>query len=584
MMSKPQQSEPKLFYHGISLDRRVPQDHALRRIQQLVDFAFVRSQVEHLYGTNGQVSVDPTVLLKLMFLMFYEKVKSERALMAQLPLRLDWLWFCGYDFDDCTPDHSVLSKARRRWGQEAFSEFFAIVLGRCMEAGLVDGKTVHLDSSMIDSNASKDSLKPQLRLLGQKLYNDLDKQVLPDTPVVEETVSNDPAEQGPLESRVSTTDPDARLGKKYGKSILGYKDHRVIDNQCGIITATITTPANVHDAHVFVEAIEIHQSNTDTQVTEAIADKGYGTTENYKYLKEHDVNACIPHQRYGVAEPGKFSNDKFTYDKRQDCFICPAGQKLTRFARKDERAGNSYRADRAVCEPCAFFSRCVSSSTKGRQVQRADDAHYVEWADSCLSKTRRKYLLGRRKYKAEGSFADAANNHGFKRARWRGISKMQIQNLLIAAIQNLRKLMRLGNHQPAAKTANLSVSTNRESMPGSKTPFEGIFKFLGERIFTFIKSIVGKLQFQPTYNFLLFFRPLGNKPLRPRLSYFRPVGTSRPAKTATLDALSQRPPKHLPGEPIKCVLVRFSLYFVAQTRPQKKPASHGAEQAILNHL
>ena len=64
--------------------------------------------------------------LKLYFLLFYENVASERALMAQLPLRLDWLWFCGYDLDEPTPDHSVLSKARRRWGREAFAEFFEL--------------------------------------------------------------------------------------------------------------------------------------------------------------------------------------------------------------------------------------------------------------------------------------------------------------------------------------------------------------------------------------------------------------------------------------------------------------------------
>jgi transposase len=92
MMSKPQRPEPKLFYHGISLDSRLPQDHPLRRIQQLVDFTFVRSQVEHLYGNNGRVSVNPTVLLKLMFLMFCENIKSERVMRTQLPLRLAWLW------------------------------------------------------------------------------------------------------------------------------------------------------------------------------------------------------------------------------------------------------------------------------------------------------------------------------------------------------------------------------------------------------------------------------------------------------------------------------------------------------------
>ncbi len=60
-----------------------------------------------------------------MFLLFYENIKSERALLRQLPLRLDWLWFCGYDLDEATPDHSVLSKARNRWGSEIFEGFFS---------------------------------------------------------------------------------------------------------------------------------------------------------------------------------------------------------------------------------------------------------------------------------------------------------------------------------------------------------------------------------------------------------------------------------------------------------------------------
>ena len=505
MMGKSQQLEPKLFYHELSLERRIPQNHILRKIKQLIDFTFIRSRVEPLYGVNGHKSIDPAVILKLMFISFYYNVKSERALMEQLPLRLDWLWFCGYDLDDPTPDHSVPSKARRRWGQNAFSEFFALVLGRCMDAGLVDGKTVHVDSSMIDGNASKDSLKPQLRLIGQKLYQDLDDQIQPDQPVAEAVISQDPAEpvadagpeQDVLESRISTTDPDARLGKKYGRSTLGYKDHRVVDDQCGIVTATVTTPANINDEHMLVEPLETHQANTNTTVETVVADKGYGTMENYKYLKEHQTEACISHKRYSAGE-GKFPPDKFIYDKQQDCFICPAGQKLPRFSRKEERACWIYRADRTVCEKCQFLGNCISSATQGRQVQRADGACYIEWADTCISVSRRKYLLGRRKYKAEGSFADAANNHGFKRARWRGLVGMTIQNLMIAAIQNLRKLMRFGNNRPVAMADNLSVYEDMDSVFASKMPFENIFSNLGERILTFIKSVVGKLQFQPT--------------------------------------------------------------------------------------
>jgi len=100
MMGKQQQTEPKLFYHGVSLNRRVPQDHPLRKIDQLVDFNFIRSKVAHLYGDVGNPSVDPAVILKLMFLAYYENVNSERLLVKQLSYRLDWLWFCGYDIDE----------------------------------------------------------------------------------------------------------------------------------------------------------------------------------------------------------------------------------------------------------------------------------------------------------------------------------------------------------------------------------------------------------------------------------------------------------------------------------------------------
>ena len=77
MMGKPNQLEPKLFYHGVSLERRMPDDDPLRKIKQLVDFDFIRSQVADSYGTNGNQSVDPAVILKLMFLLFYENVKSD---------------------------------------------------------------------------------------------------------------------------------------------------------------------------------------------------------------------------------------------------------------------------------------------------------------------------------------------------------------------------------------------------------------------------------------------------------------------------------------------------------------------------
>jgi transposase len=75
-----------------------------------------------------------------------------------LPEGLDYLWFLGYRLDEQTPTHSVLSKARRRRGRDVFENIFLRTVEQCVEAGLVDGKKIHIDSSLIDAHASKDSV------------------------------------------------------------------------------------------------------------------------------------------------------------------------------------------------------------------------------------------------------------------------------------------------------------------------------------------------------------------------------------------------------------------------------------------
>ena len=440
MMGKPNHLEPKLFYHGFSLEQRIPADHPLRQVEQLVDFQFVRSQVAHLYGERGNESIDPAVILKFMFLLYYENIKSERALMDQLPLRLDWLWFCGYDLDETTPGHSVISKARRRWGLEVFIRFFENILDQCVTAGLVDGHTLHADSSMIDGNVSKDSLRCGLRRLSRDLYEQLEEH----------------AEPAPLPKRVSSTDPDARLGKKYGQTTLGYKDHRAVDDQQGIITATVTTGANVNDDQVLTDLIDAHQTHTQVKVKAVAADKVYGTGENYKQLYHRGITPCISHKRKNSNCDPAFGHDRFIYDQQRDGYVCPAGERLAFSHFKREKNAAIYRANRQTCEQCFYFEKCVASKHTGRQIQRNANEAYIAWADHCLAPDARKRLMARRKHKVEGSFADAANNHGFKRARFRGLQKVQMQNLLIATIQNLRKLMRHVRRQSAVPAAKLA--------------------------------------------------------------------------------------------------------------------------------
>ena len=445
MMGRKNKKEPKLFYHSLNIEQRVPQDHALRKIAAAVDFSFIRREVEHLYGVKGNESVDPTVILKLMFLLFYENVKSERALMSQLSYRLDWLWFCGYDFDDIIPNHSVMSKARNRWGVEVFHKFFNNILQQCIKSGLVGGEIIHLDSSLIDANASKDSLETNLQIITEEVCRKFDEEPKSQT------------------KRISPVDPDARLTKKYNKTVLGYKDHRCVDDEHGIITATITTAANKVDGDMLESLVQEHQENTGSNPSKSVADKAYGTGSNYSYLRENHITPCISHKKKNCNCDPEFSNDKFTYNKERDVFICPAGNELAFRQRNKKEERIIYQADRNVCKNCPYAGKCLSGKKSGRQVQRSFYEEDIKYADNAVSVYERKKLMARRKHCVEGSFADATNNHHFKRAHWRGIEKVKIQNLLVASIQNLRKL--------------LSAIPKRSKKAGEMASFFGFMKF-----------------------------------------------------------------------------------------------------------
>jgi transposase len=127
--------QKELFNYQVDLDQRVRRDNPLRVVHEQVDFNRVSDEVAHHYGYNGNESVDPVVILKLLFLLLLDNVKSERELMRIMPERLDYLWFLGFGLDDEIPDRSVLSKARARWGREVFERFFACTVAQAVRPG-----------------------------------------------------------------------------------------------------------------------------------------------------------------------------------------------------------------------------------------------------------------------------------------------------------------------------------------------------------------------------------------------------------------------------------------------------------------
>src|SRR5207244_6915703 len=184
------------------------------------------------YGSKGNESVDPQVIMKMMFLLLFDDIKSERELMEVIGERLDYLWFLDFRLEEKIPDHSVLSKARARWGKEVFESLFVRTVAQCVEAGLVDGQKLHVDASLINANAAKESVikgAPLLIAALKRAYQATESKL-------EETST--PANYQAVNDRMmSQSDPDAAMVRKgSGDSRPRYQHHRAVDDAQGVIT------------------------------------------------------------------------------------------------------------------------------------------------------------------------------------------------------------------------------------------------------------------------------------------------------------------------------------------------------------
>lgn len=277
--------------------------------------------------------------MKLMLILFLENIPSERELMRRLPERLDWLWFCKYDLDDILPNHSVPSKARRRWGLEVFEDFFQVVLTQCMEAGLVDGETIHIDSSLIQGDVSADSLQPAFAVLARQTFQRLEEncplpnEATPDSLLAEvpessaQTAASVASAPMSTKTKLSTTDPEARCRRKGKQEVIGYQEHRVVDDSYGIITASETTDASVSEGRTLKTMVKQHKTNTDSDPIHVVADKAYGTAENYQYLQEQQVTPCIPHKQHMVTNTKAYPKSKLA--NRARVFVIPVGRSIS---------------------------------------------------------------------------------------------------------------------------------------------------------------------------------------------------------------------------------------------------------------
>jgi len=129
-MQGKKQYQEKLFTN-FQLSDRVPADNMYRKLKEILDLNFLYTATAKYYGKEGQKSIDPIVFFKLILVGYLENQPSDRRIVHMASMRLDILYFIGYDIDEELPWHSTLSRTRQLYDEDVFNQLFKQVLKQC---------------------------------------------------------------------------------------------------------------------------------------------------------------------------------------------------------------------------------------------------------------------------------------------------------------------------------------------------------------------------------------------------------------------------------------------------------------------
>jgi len=433
------------IFVACSLSQLIPDDHILKRIDSVLDLSWLHEELRDCYcQSNGRASVDPESALRLMLAGYLEGIVHDRKLMRRAQTDIAFRWFAGYRLHEVLPDHSSLTRIRQRWGEERFRRVFERTVSECLRAGLVDGKTAHVDATLIRADVSWASLVEEHveQVLEEnrpvaELEGELDQKS-------EQKPRGRPRARPGKRKKRSRTDPEATMTTSSRRWPLTpcYKQHTVVDDKAGVITDVAVTTGETSENGELLAQLDRAEEQTGQKIETVTADAGYGRAKNYEALEKRGAKAVVVPQR----EPRKASKlplRRFKYDSKHQTVRCPAGKTLRRRGEAPTENGWIYRARACDCRQCPLKERCVSKTSSVRTVLivagyeallRARRARRRGWNEE------RKELYRRHQWWAEGRNGEAKVQHGLARAVRRGRWNVAIQAYLTAAVINLKRL------------------------------------------------------------------------------------------------------------------------------------------------
>jgi transposase len=318
-----------------------------RRLNELLEGEgfdqFVERQCAKFYqSANGRPSLTPGIYFRSLMIGYFEGIDSERGIAWRLADSLALRSFVGIALDEETPDHSTISRTRRRIDVDTHREVFGWVLGVLADRGLVKGKRVAIDATTLEANAAMRSI---VRRDTGESYEEFLTQLAQasgiKTPTREALARLDRKRKKRMSNQEwkSPSDGDARIAKmKDGRTHLAHKAEHAVDLDTGAVVAVTLQGADQGDTKTLDETLSDagmavaelvgrearlrpeDQPQVNVQgIEEVVADKGYHSSAAVKRVKGYGVRSYIPEKQQKGRRRwvGKAEEQQAVYQNRR---------------------------------------------------------------------------------------------------------------------------------------------------------------------------------------------------------------------------------------------------------------------------
>jgi transposase len=483
----------KLF-NSFQLSERVPQENFYRQLKKELDLSFLRTTTKAYYGTEGQKSIDPVVFFKLVLVGYLENLNSDRKIINHASMRLDIMFFVGYDIDEELPWHSTLSRTRQLLGEEIFLDLFQRVLKMCIDKGMVSGRRQAVDSAYIKANASLNSIEEKqvmddaalftkeleendtsaslstsdsagsassvttkkkqevsyLRKKKVEQHHKWKEEHYKDQHKLSKEQKESKEEKSPKflsnHTHYSPTDPDARISVKPGKPRqLNYSAQTSVDTSHHVITNIMADYSDKRDSQSLELAVKQTKENLEQNglhLEEVLADTGYSSGEALEYLEKENIKGYIPN--FGQYKP---TREGFIYNKELDQYECQRGNKalLPYKGSNTDALGyerKSYRSSSKDCKHCPLRTQCIGAKADYKKIDDSIHKHHYDKMHARLQTTYAKRMKKLRSSTVEPVLGSLINFTGMRRIWTRGIQNANKFMIGAAIAYNLKKYMK----------------------------------------------------------------------------------------------------------------------------------------------